>query len=333
MATNYFLSTGTSHGKNITLVQNDAINNGEVITQLQWDNSTAKSNSIMDDVLSMSKDACYKEDQNGFSGIAAGKKGKNLDIVLKENDLLNEDGLDFSLDFSKQEEDGLFFSRGNEFQFGFDKKGIVIRYQLTATNGKSYSVENNIDYELTNNQKYNCRFLYTPQSGKGEVFINKILIWSNQAASNCRLTWKDKTNLVIGKNINGNSTDLALLNNIVIKKTGKSNTSPMDLLGFTADLKGNEVEIQWYTAKENGTDFFRIEKSFDTKEYQEVGRVKAAGVSSGLKTYTVKDTSPNPGVSYYRIALNNNTSKSIWLPVIAIKIKPELLSPKNTSAN
>jgi hypothetical protein len=107
----------------------------------------------------------------------------------------------------------------------------------------------------------------------------------------------------------------------------------MDLLGFTADLIGNEVEIQWYTAKENGTDFFRIEKSFDTKEYQEVGRVKAAGVSSGLKTYTLKDSSPNPGVSYYRIALNNNTSKSIWLPVIAIKIKPELLSPKNTSSN
>ena len=89
LLTNYFLSTESSHAKAINLVENDGINNGEVITQLQWGNSTEKNNSILEDVLSMSKDAYYKEDKNGFSGIAAGKKGKNLDIVLKENDLLN----------------------------------------------------------------------------------------------------------------------------------------------------------------------------------------------------------------------------------------------------
>ena len=333
MGINYLLSTSTSHAKTVNLLQEDAINSGETIIQLHWDNASIENKLLFDQILSISKDAYFKENKNGFSGIAAGSKGKDLDIVLKQTDLLNEDGLDLSLDLSKQEEDGYFFSRGSSFQFGFDKKGIVIRYELTAANGKSYFIENNIECELINNKNYNCRFLYTPQTGKGEVFINKILIWSNQAAPNCRLTWKDKTNLVIGKNINGNGKDLALLNNIVIKKTGKSNTSPMDLLGFTADLKGNEVEIQWYTAKENGTDYFKIEKSFDTKEYQEVGRVKAAGISSGLKTYTLKDSNPNTGISYYRIALNNNTNKSIWLPVIALKIKPELLIPKNTSSN
>lgn len=107
----------------------------------------------------------------------------------------------------------------------------------------------------------------------------------------------------------------------------------MDLLGFTAELKGKEVEIQWYTAKENGTDYYKIERSFDTKEYQEVGRIKAAGISNGLKTYTLTDNNPYPGINYYRIGLNNNTSKSIWLPVIAIRIKPEAIQKINSSSN
>ena len=160
--------------------------------------------------------------------------------------------------------------------------------------------------------------------------MNKIVIWSNQAAPNCRLTWKDKTSLIIGKDLNGDGKDVPIINNILIKKTGKSNLSPMDLLGFTAELKGKEVQLQWYTAKENGTDYYKIERSFDTKEYQEVGRIKAAGISNGLKSYTMNDTNPNPGINYYRIGLNNNTSKSIWLPVIAIRIKPEQLG--NTSS-
>jgi len=333
MATNYFLSTVNSHGKNPTIIENDIINNGEVITNFKWHETKEGKSISFEDIESISKDAHYVAASNGFSGLAAGKNGNNISIVLKENELLNADGLDFSIDFNKLETDGQFFSRGKEFEFGFDKNGININYTLTGPNGKSYAVKEAVAYELTDNTIYNCRFLYTPQTGKGEVFINKILIWSNQAAPNCRLTWNGKSQLVIGNNINGNKTDKPVINNIIIKKTGKSNVSPMDLLGFTADLKGKEVAIQWYTAKENGTDYFKIERSFDTKEYQEVGRIKAAGISSGLKTYTLIDSNPNPGVNYYRIGLNNNTSKSIWLPVIAIRIKPGVLQQNSSSSN
>ena len=333
MATNYFLSTNDSHGKNPKIIENDIINNGEVITSFTWEEKDKDKSISFEDIQSISKDAHFATIQNGFSGLSAGKNGNDLSIVLKDNDYLNADGLDFSLDFNKLESDGQFFSRGKEFEFGFDKNGIKINYTLTGPNGKSYAVKEDIAYELTDNIIYNCRFLFTPQTGKGEVFINKILIWSNQAAPNCRLTWNGKTNLVIGNKINGNETDKPVINNIIIKKTGKSNLSPMDLLGFTADLQGKEVAIQWYTAKENGTDYFKIERSFDTKEYKEVGRIKAAGLSTGLKTYTLIDSNPNPGVNYYRIGLNNNTSKSVWLPVIAIRIKPGVLQQNSSSSN
>ncbi len=331
MLTNYFLTTGTSHGKNLKVIEDDIINNGEVITNIQLNKS--KNILASKEIESISKDAHYVDNENGFGGIAAGKKGNNIDLELKANEFLNADGLDFSLDFQKAEEDGYFFCRGKEFKFGFNKEGLKIHYTLTGVNGKSYEIDKVIEYALNDKGIYNCRFLYTPQTGKGEVFINKILIWSNQAAADCRLTWSDNTPLIIGERLNGNGTDLPIINNIIIKKTGKSNKSPMDLLGFTAELKGKEVEIQWYTAKENGTDYYKIERSFDTKEYQEVGRIKAAGISNGLKTYTLTDNNPYPGINYYRIGLNNNTSKSIWLPVIAIRIKPEAIQKINSSSN
>jgi hypothetical protein len=326
-------SSDDSLGKNPAIIENDIINNGEVVTNFKWNDKDKNQSITSEDIESISEDAHYVSTPNGFSGLSAGKNGKDLSIVLKENELLNADGLDFSIDFNKLETDGQFFSRGKEFDFGFDKDGININYTLTGPNGKSYAVKEAISYELTDNAIYNCRFLYTPQTGKGEVFINKILIWSNQAAPNCRLTWNEKNNLVIGYKINGNKSDKPVINNIIIKKTGKSNFSPMDLLGFTADLKGKEVAIQWFTAKENGTDYFKIERSFDTKEYQEVGRIKAAGISSGLRTYSLIDSNPNPGVNYYRIGLNNNTSKSIWLPVIAIRIKPGVIQQNSSSSN
>ena len=332
-AINYIISMGNSHGKIPTIIENDIINNGEVITNFQWKQSDASKAISFEEIQSVSKDAHYVATENGFSGLSAGKNGNDICIVLKENELLNADGLDFAIDLNKLETDGQFFSRGKEFEFGFDENSLIIHYTLTAPNGKSYAINERITYELTNNTVYNARFLYTPQTGKGEVFINKILIWSNQAAPNCRLTWNGKSPLVIAKKIDGNKSDKPVINNILIKKTGKSNLSPIDLLGFTADLKGKDVAIQWYTAKENGTDYFKIERSFDTKVFKEIGRIKAAGISIGLKTYSLIDSNPNPGINYYRIGLNNNTTKSIWLPIIAIRIKPNMIEQNSSNAN
>jgi hypothetical protein len=100
----------------------------------------------------------------------------------------------------------------------------------------------------------------------------------------------------------------------------------MELLAFSAELQGNAVMLNWFTAKEKGTDTFRIERSTDTKVYEEVGTVKAAGASENLKAYALLDTKPILGVAYYRLGLNNSTVRSTWLPVIAFRIKPGQLS-------
>jgi hypothetical protein len=100
----------------------------------------------------------------------------------------------------------------------------------------------------------------------------------------------------------------------------------MQLLSFSAELQGKQVMLNWHTAKENGTDQYIIERSGDTKNYIEIGRTKAAGKSEGLKAYALIDKDPIIGVAYYRLALSNSTAHSVWVPVIAIRLKPEQLS-------
>ena len=83
--------------------------------------------------------------------------------------------------------------------------------------------------------------------------------------------------------------------------------------------------LNWFTAKEDGTDYFRIERSSDTHNYTEIGRVKAAGRSNALKAYALVDPWPQQGVTYYRLSMPNTDIKSVWVPVIALRIKQEML--------
>ena len=124
----------------------------------------------------------------------------------------------------------------------------------------------------------------------------------------------------------GNGKQIAFLDNLIIRRTGRSNLAPMELLSFSAELQDKIIMLNWHTSKENGTDYFKIERSIDTKTFTEIGRVKAAGKSDALKAYALIDKEPVMGVAYYRLALPNNTAHSAWVPVIAIRLKPEQLA-------
>ena len=71
-----------------------------------------------------------------------------------------------------------------------------------------------------------------------------------------------------------------------------------------------------------GTDEYIVERSFDTKNYEVIGSIKASGHSTSLQAYALVDKRPAHGVNYYRLALSNHSSRSGWLPVIALRYKP-----------
>jgi hypothetical protein len=92
-----------------------------------------------------------------------------------------------------------------------------------------------------------------------------------------------------------------------------SSPLPLDLMSFTA-TKSSDVAalISWTTANEQNTDRFIVERSSDTRLWNAIGSIKAAGNSTGEKNYGLTDAHPLNNVNYYRLRiLDQNGSYSV----------------------
>jgi hypothetical protein len=76
---------------------------------------------------------------------------------------------------------------------------------------------------------------------------------------------------------------------------------PIELLDFTAEAIGKEVQVDWSTASESNSAWYDVERSANGQEFAAIGRVDAAGNSSITSTYRFVDQDPLDGLSYYRL--------------------------------
>lgn len=80
------------------------------------------------------------------------------------------------------------------------------------------------------------------------------------------------------------------------------NSLPIELLNFTADRnENNSVQINWTTKSEINNSFFTIERSTDTKSWNEIGQEHGAGNSSSILSYSFIDYNPQTTETYYRL--------------------------------
>ncbi len=71
---------------------------------------------------------------------------------------------------------------------------------------------------------------------------------------------------------------------------------------FQANLiSDGNVLINWQTASEINNDYFTVERSSDTKKWEEIEFVTGAGNSTLVLDYTIIDKNPLKGQSYYRL--------------------------------
>lgn len=79
---------------------------------------------------------------------------------------------------------------------------------------------------------------------------------------------------------------------------------PIELLSFNAswtDVTQTEARLEWRTASEVNSDYFIIERSPDGVNFEQVSTQAAAGSSYATLHYTILDSEPLDGVSYYRL--------------------------------
>jgi fibronectin-binding autotransporter adhesin len=76
---------------------------------------------------------------------------------------------------------------------------------------------------------------------------------------------------------------------------------PITLLSFNAKLNNDRVDLTWKTSQEIGNHYFIVEKTRDLESFTEVGKVDGHGDSKEEHKYSMVDSEPYYGKSYYRL--------------------------------
>ncbi|UYZ62961.1 right-handed parallel beta-helix repeat-containing protein [Hymenobacter weizhouensis] len=94
---------------------------------------------------------------------------------------------------------------------------------------------------------------------------------------------------------------------------------PVVLTRFGAQAVAAGVQVSWETAQETNSATFVVERSADGTTFQTVGERPAAGTSTQPRSYSLLDTAPLPGQSYYRLRLVNTDGSQQFSAVVGVR--------------
>jgi hypothetical protein len=117
---------------------------------------------------------------------------------------------------------------------------------------------------------------------------------------------------------------------------GGVNPLPVVLLNFSAEPDQDIVNVTWSTASEENSDYFFVERSADGINFNETGRVKAAGNSSSVKEYSLTDNTPLEGMSYYRLKQTDLNGQFTYSNMVKVNInanREEMIIYPNPAAD
>lgn len=96
---------------------------------------------------------------------------------------------------------------------------------------------------------------------------------------------------------------------------------PIELKMFNAAIDGKNVLLRWTTSTEVQNDYFTIERSADAGLWEAITTVKGMGNSNHEVNYSVFDTSPLKGISYYRLKQTDYDTQSKYSYIVVIENK------------
>jgi hypothetical protein len=98
------------------------------------------------------------------------------------------------------------------------------------------------------------------------------------------------------------ATGLTSYGDFGVASSSSVNTLPVKWLTFNATkIDKNNIQLAWSTASETNNNGFEIERSYDAKNFNNIGYVKGAGTSNKLNNYSFIDANANDFDVYYRL--------------------------------
>ena len=301
--------------------------NSEIISEFTWEKDPVTHSTLGPDAISAGKSShCVSGGRSFTHGLSAGSSGKDIDLVIASSPVYDQDGIDISIDFRRFETSGNFFTRGSTFNFGMNKGFITISYRVDNKKGGYETVSCLTDYEIPSDENFrNYRFMYDPSKGKGEIFVNNIIVWSSTATPNTAMHWKGAGNIVIGKDMDGGGRDLAVFDNLVVRSTVSLTPLEESLMNFMVETTtGNGVRLHWSTVVNDRVESFALQRSINGIDFATIATVRANPKMTPDDEYVYVDQpqSEEP-IYYYRLRQNFKDGKFMVHPLAAIKFDSE----------
>ncbi len=299
---------------------------GDIITEFTWENPNLLIATLGPDAIRSGKNAHTAfGGRASTKGLAPGTEGNDINFEIPGNGLFDLEGIDISIDYRRNEESGNFLTRGSGFNFGMEKGFLIINYRVSDGRSSFVNVKEKTQFEVPSDPVFRTyRFIYTPSTGKGEVFVNSVVVWSHQGQSNMPLLWKDSENIIIGKNMNGGGIDRPVFDNLVIRSTGTVSMFSESLLNFMLEPKDQQVKINWSTTMNEQVDYFTIERSINGLDFVKISTFPSNPNLSEGEDYSYTDhVTDISNVVYYRLRQTFLNGKFVTHPLSAVRFKTD----------
>jgi hypothetical protein len=296
---------------------------GEVLIKYNWEEGQVGKAMMGPDAIYHSRTAaCTQGGADNSLGLSPGLNGQPLNFTIPAVREMNLGGIDLSMDYRLSEKNCELISRGSGFTLGVKNGYLTVALNAKTSNKKTIKVNEATRYAIPADDEFRTyRFLFDPVKGKAELFVDGITVWTKDTEEKSVLAWKDEEPIIVGRNMIGDGTGKAYIDNLILKATRQLSELPVTLLSFQAAAENEYVMVSWYTASEAEIDSFILEKSKDAKTFEEIGRVAAKGAPETLTAYALVDKTPVPGVAYYRLRPSNKPLTSITISLIGYKYR------------
>lgn len=114
--------------------------------------------------------------------------------------------------------------------------------------------------------------------------------------------------------------DISISSNVVLSDQVEvlADPLPIELVSFTGEAIMGQSHLYWRTASERNNDHFRVLRSVDLHNWEEIARIPGAGSSQAVHDYRAVDDAPMAGTNYYTLVQVDLDGTGSGTPVVAI---------------
>jgi hypothetical protein len=187
-------------------------------------------------------------------------------------------------------------------------------WRVAEPGGDVGSVQISFDLSTLPGGPYNVNDLYLMVDSDDGVFSNSTVISTGRSMAGQTVTFS-------GVNLNnGEWFTLGTTSTVILL--------PVELVNFDVNLVNGQAIIDWRTETEINNDYFEIEKTTDGINYEKVGTVNGAIISTTAIDYRLIDSNPYAGISYYRLAQYDFDGTRTYSDLKSINYSPKDINLK-----